>query len=122
MSSRELAIRRNDQAGLREIEAQIVDLGGDPSTGTLLEDTNYSTSSSAGNNHSGTPSRPSNGGGGGRGGGGDSAFEGMSEYDQRIHKINENNRRKTKEAMASAHAALLARKKAEEAIVKAKAK
>lgn len=106
MSSRELAIRRNDTTGLLDIEQQIISLGGDPLTGDLMEVGGGQTSSKS----------KSSGGGGGSG------MEGMSEYDQRIHKINENNRRKTKEAMANAHAASLARKKAEEAIIKAKAK
>jgi len=102
MSSRELAIRRNDTTGQEEIDQQIMSLGGDPMTGLLLE---TGQTSSISRHHSGGV-----------------ATEGVSEYDQRIHKINENNRRKTKETMASAHAALLARKKAEEAILKAKAK
>lgn len=44
----------------------------------------------------------------------------MSEYDARIQRINENNRQRTKANMQRAHELALARKKAEEAIVKAK--
>ncbi|OCF72597.1 RNA polymerase-associated protein RTF1 [Kwoniella mangroviensis CBS 8886] len=43
------------------------------------------------------------------------------DYELRIQKINENNKRKTKEMMLKAHQAALARKKAEEAMIKAKA-
>ncbi|KAL1406068.1 RNA polymerase-associated protein rtf1 [Vanrija albida] len=47
--------------------------------------------------------------------------ENMTEHEKRIRRINENNLRKTREAMAKAHEALLAKKKAEDAVVKAKA-
>lgn len=47
--------------------------------------------------------------------------EELNENDLRIQRINENNRRKTKESMARAHEAALARKKAEGAVLKAKA-
>ncbi|KAK8843402.1 hypothetical protein IAR55_007059 [Kwoniella newhampshirensis] len=46
--------------------------------------------------------------------------EAEDDYDLRIQRINENNKRKTKESMIKAHSAALARKKAEEAIVKAR--
>ncbi|WVF65669.1 hypothetical protein IAT40_000400 [Kwoniella sp. CBS 6097] len=46
---------------------------------------------------------------------------GEDDYDLRIQRINENNKKKTKEVMMKAHQAALARKKAEEAIVRAKA-
>ncbi|WVO18290.1 hypothetical protein L204_106003 [Cryptococcus depauperatus] len=42
------------------------------------------------------------------------------DYDMKIQKINENNKKKTKEAMMKAHTAAVARKKAEEAVIKAK--
>ncbi|WVW79215.1 hypothetical protein I302_101181 [Kwoniella bestiolae CBS 10118] len=42
------------------------------------------------------------------------------DYELRIQKINENNKRKTKEVMLKAHQAALARKKAEEAMIKAR--
>ncbi|ODN91429.1 RNA polymerase-associated protein RTF1 [Cryptococcus wingfieldii CBS 7118] len=45
---------------------------------------------------------------------------GQDDYDLKIQKINENNKRKTKESMMRAHQAAQARKKAEEAVVKAK--
>ncbi|WVQ75385.1 hypothetical protein IAR50_005005 [Cryptococcus sp. DSM 104548] len=45
---------------------------------------------------------------------------GQDDYDMKIQKINENNKRKTKESMMRAHQAAQARKKAEEAVVKAK--
>lgn len=44
-----------------------------------------------------------------------------TEHERRIERINQNNLRKTRESMAKAHDALLAKKKAEDAIVKAKA-
>lgn len=47
--------------------------------------------------------------------------EELNDNDLRIQRINENNRRKTKESMARAHEAALARKKAEGAVLKAKA-
>lgn len=47
--------------------------------------------------------------------------EELNEADLRIQRINENNRRKTKESMARAHEAALAKKKAEGAVLKAKA-
>jgi RNA polymerase-associated protein RTF1 len=72
ISSRDLALRRNDHAGADDLNRQIISLGGDPATG------------------------------------------------ERIQRINENNRRKTKEAMTAAHAAAVQRKKAEEAIVRAR--
>jgi len=50
----------------------------------------------------------------------DEAAQNASEYDLRIQKINENKKRKTKEAMAAAHVAALQRKKAEEAIVRSR--
>nr|XP_031862312.1 uncharacterized protein CI109_002277 [Kwoniella shandongensis]KAA5529384.1 hypothetical protein CI109_002277 [Kwoniella shandongensis] len=46
--------------------------------------------------------------------------EAEDDYDLRIQRINENNKKKTKESMIKAHTAALARKKAEEAIIKAK--
>lgn len=45
----------------------------------------------------------------------------LNDADLRIQRINENNRRKTKESMARAHEAALAKKKAEGAVLKAKA-
>lgn len=87
MSSKQLAIRRNDHAAAESISKQIAKLGADPVTGELLS-------------------------------GGDAT---MSEYDMRIQQINENNRRKTREAMSKAHEASLARKRAEDAIIRAKA-
>jgi len=43
-----------------------------------------------------------------------------SEYDERIARINENNRQRTRVAMQRAHELSIARRKAEDAIVKAK--
>ncbi|GMK59323.1 hypothetical protein CspeluHIS016_0703380 [Cutaneotrichosporon spelunceum] len=86
MSSKQLALRRNDLETAASIGDQIAKLGADPNTGELLE------------------------------GEGD-----LSEYDLRIAKINENNRRKTRETMIKAHEAAIAKKKAEDAIVRAKA-
>ncbi|OWZ77420.1 RNA polymerase-associated protein RTF1 [Cryptococcus neoformans Bt85] len=51
---------------------------------------------------------------------GEKEGEEKDDYDMKIQRINENNKRKTKEAMMRAHAAAVARKKAEEAVVKAK--
>ncbi|BEI91738.1 uncharacterized protein CcaverHIS019_0405580 [Cutaneotrichosporon cavernicola] len=86
MSSKQLALRRNDLETAAFIGDQIAKLGADPNTGELLE------------------------------GEGD-----LSEYDLRIARINENNRRKTRETMMKAHEAAVAKKKAEDAIVRAKA-
>lgn len=86
MSSKQLALRRNDLEAAASISQQIEELGGDPATGELLD------------------------------GEGD-----MSEYDLRIAKINETNRKRTRAAMAKAHEAAVAKKKAEDAIVRAKA-
>ncbi len=86
MSSKQLALRRNDLETADFIGRQIADLGADPNTGELLE------------------------------GEGE-----LSEYDLRIAKINENNRKKTRETMIKAHEAAVAKKKAEDAIVRAKA-
>lgn len=88
--------------GLKEIDKQIQSLGADPLTGEFVDN---SSGNGSFKESTATP-----------------ATEEVSEYDARINKINENNRRKTKEAMAAAHAASLARKKAEDAIVKAKTK
>ncbi|KAK4687631.1 RNA polymerase-associated protein RTF1, partial [Tremellales sp. Uapishka_1] len=85
MSSRGLALRRNDSRGVELIDAQIRGLGGDPATGQMVEEEKE-----------------------------------MSEYDARIAKINENNKRKTKENQLAAHNHSLMRKKAEIAIVKAR--
>lgn len=89
-ASRSLAIRRGDQAAVEKINQQIIDLGGDPETGDLVE------------------------------GGGGAKPTGELAYDERIQKINEHNRQKTKDAMAAAHLAALKRKKAEEAIFRAR--
>lgn len=51
---------------------------------------------------------------------GEKEGEEKDDYDMKIQRINENNKRKTKEAMMRAHAAAVARKKAEEAVIKAK--
>ncbi|WRT68947.1 uncharacterized protein IL334_005929 [Kwoniella shivajii] len=88
LSTRELAVRRNDVGTVEMINSEIIKLGGDPSTGQLV-----------------------NGGAGG---------SGEDDYDLRIQRINENNKRKTKEMMTKAHQAALAKKKAEEALIKAK--
>lgn len=79
-------MRRNDLEAVAEISRKIVDLGGDPATGQLVD-----------------------------------ADGDMSAYDLRIAKINENNRKKTRETMVKAHEAAVAKKKAEDAIVRAKA-
>lgn len=86
MSSKQLALRRNDLETAAFISQQIEELGADSATGELLD------------------------------GQGD-----MSAYDLRIARINENNRKKTKETMVKAHEAAIAKKKAEDAIVRAKA-
>jgi RNA polymerase-associated protein RTF1 len=83
-------LRRNDHAGAEDLNRQIVALGGDPTTGELVT---FDAAEMAKN---------------------------VSEYDERVQRINENNKRKTKEAMAAAHAVAVQRKKAEEAIVKAR--
>ncbi|WWC64143.1 uncharacterized protein I303_106751 [Kwoniella dejecticola CBS 10117] len=88
LSTRDLALRRNDVAAVEDINSEIIKLGGDPTTGQLV--------AAQGSNES------------------------SDDYDLRIQKINENNKRKTKEMMSKAHQAALARKKAEEAMIKAK--
>lgn len=90
-AARSLAIRRADHAGVERISQQITELGGDPETGDMV-----------------VP--------------GKQAGNGSQEmaYEDRIQKINENNRRKTKDAMAAAHVAATQRKKAEEAMMKAR--
>ncbi|GFZ47472.1 hypothetical protein JCM24511_05216 [Saitozyma sp. JCM 24511] len=90
ISSRDLALRRNDHAGADDLNRQIISLGGDPATGELV------TTDQA------------------------EVQRKLSDHDERIQRINENNRRKTKEAMTAAHAAAVQRKKAEEAIVRAR--
>ncbi|WWC73205.1 uncharacterized protein I206_107171 [Kwoniella pini CBS 10737] len=87
LSTRDLALRRNDVQTVESINSEIIKLGGDPTTGQLI---------TQGSNES------------------------SDDYDLRIQKINENNKRKTKEIMSKAHQAALARKKAEEAMIKAK--
>lgn len=86
MTTRNLAIRRNDLDAAEEIGRQIEALGGDPATGQVV----------------------------------DVPGGAQEDADARIQRINENNRKKTKEAMANAHMAEVRRKRAEEAIVKAK--
>lgn len=86
MSSKQLAIRRNDPEAAEAISKQIMELGADPATGELL-----------------------------------SGETDVSAYDKRIQQINENNRRKTRETMNKAHEASLARKRAHDAVIKAKA-
>jgi RNA polymerase-associated protein RTF1 len=95
MASRQLALRRNDQQTVHQLEAEIIKLGGDPSTGQFVDDP--SSQGSTGN-----------------------AADEKEDYDTRIQRINENNKKRTKEAMAAAHLASIQRRKAEEAIVKAK--
>ena len=90
ISSRNLAVRRNDHDAADEINRQIISLGGDPSTGQLVTSDVHEAAQNA------------------------------SDYDMRIQKINENNKKKTKEAMAAAHAASMQRKKVEEAIVRSR--
>jgi RNA polymerase-associated protein RTF1 len=86
MSSRNLALRRNDQQSAETINEQIRALGGDPATGDLL-----------------------------------AADDQVSEYDARVMKINENNRRKTKESQKTAHQLAAERKRAEDAVVRSRA-
>jgi RNA polymerase-associated protein RTF1 len=86
ISTRNLALRRNDHVTAHDLSLQIIALGGDPATGQLI----------------------------------DTRGEEEGDYDSKIQKINENNKKRTKESMAAAHAAALLRKKAEEAFVKAK--
>jgi RNA polymerase-associated protein RTF1 len=90
ITSRNLAVRRNDQSLAEDLNRQIIALGGDPQSGELV-----------------TLDR-------------DEAERNASEYDDRIEKINENNKRKVREQMAKAHQGSLARKRAEEAIVREK--
>lgn len=90
ISSRDLAIRRNDHDAADDTNRQIIELGGDPSTGQLVT------------------TNPNE------------AAQNAPEYDDRIQRINENNKRKTKEAMAAAHVAAMQRKKVEEAIVRSR--
>lgn len=105
VSSRNLALRRNDRATVEDLNRQIVALGGDPSTGDLA-----STGSPVRASPARAGSDATNGGVGARSG----------DWEEKIQRINENNRRRTKEAMVAAHQAALVRKKAEEAIVRAK--
>ena len=67
MSSRNLAQRRNDRDTVKRLNAQIITLGGDPDTGTLIDGLN----------------------------------EG-DEYDLKIQKINEFNKKRAKAAQAAA--------------------
>lgn len=90
ITSRNLALRRNDSTLAEDLNRQIVALGGDPQTGELV-----------------TLDKGQ-------------AEKMVSEYDDRIEKINENNKRKVREQMEKAHQGSLARKRAEEAIVRAK--
>jgi len=90
ISSRNLALRRGDRDQADEINRQIISLGADPTTGQLVT---LNANDAADN---------------------------ATDYDARIQKINENNKRKTKENMAAAHAAALQRKKVEEAIVRSR--
>ena len=95
MASRQLALRRNDLQTVAQLEADIIKLGGDPSTGGFADE-------------------PSSQGYTGK------MADEKEDYDTRIQRINENNKKRTKEAMAAAHLASIQRRKAEEAIVKAK--
>lgn len=95
IASRNLALRRNDLQTVHQLEAEIIKLGGDPSTGQLIDEP--SSQGSTGN-----------------------TAEEKEDYDARIQRINDNNKKRTKEAMAAAHLASIQRRKAEEAIVKAK--
>ena len=85
MASKDLAVRRNDQPAVLDLESRIKAEGGDPVTGRLLDDTT-----------------------------------GRDEDEDRIARINEMNRKRTKESMAAAHLAGIARKKHEDAIVQAR--
>lgn len=106
VSSRNLALRRNDRATVAELDRQIIELGGDPNTGDLAV--------------SGSPSRVGYSTGGGNGHAEPSTASKSGDWEEKIQRINENNRKRTKEAMVAAHQAALTRKKAEEAIVRAK--
>ena len=92
VASRSLALRSADYKLAQNLEAEIIRLGGDPETGELVE---LSTKGGAGGSK-----------------------EATENYDERIRRINEKNRQRTKEAMAAAHQASIQRKKAEEAIIK----
>ena len=92
VASRSLALRSADYKLAQSLEEEIIRLGGDPATGELVE-----------------PS-PKDGAGGTK--------EVKEDYDERIRRINEKNRQRTKEAMAAAHQASIQRKKAEEAIIR----
>lgn len=87
VAARNLALRRNDTKEVQRIDSDIVNLGGDPNTGEMLDE---------------RPSGPSE-----------------EDYDAKIQRINENNKRKTREAMMAANQASLARKRAQDAIVRA---
>ncbi|KAK1922482.1 rtf1 protein [Papiliotrema laurentii] len=95
IASRSLALRRNDMALADQLESEIIELGGDPTTGQLVSSSQGSASASQG------------------------AGE-KEDYDAKIQRINEHKARKNKEAMAAAHLASIKRKKAEEAIVRAR--
>lgn len=85
VASRSLALRRNDMATADQLEKEIIELGGDPSTGQFAD----------------APSV-------------------KEDYDAKIQRINEQRAKKNKESMAAAHIASMKRKKAEEAIIKAR--
>lgn len=92
VASRSLALRSADYKLAQNLEEEIIRLGGDPATGELVEPS--AKDSAAGSK------------------------EAKEDYDERIRRINEKNRQRTKEAMAAAHQASIQRKKAEEAIIK----
>ncbi|EIW67131.1 hypothetical protein TREMEDRAFT_69995 [Tremella mesenterica DSM 1558] len=80
ISSRNLALRRNDLPTVERLNAQIISMGGDPETGTLVD-----------------------------------ATDDLGEYDAKIQKINEHNRKRAKEATLKQQEAERARRRAEEA-------
>lgn len=90
VTARHLATRRNDTAAVEDLERQIIALGGDPQTGELVTLDQGQVA------------------------------QNVSDYDRRIEKINENIQKKVREQMEKAHQGSLARKRAEEAIVRAK--
>lgn len=90
IQARNLALRRNDTKAVQQLDAEIINLGGDPATGEMLDEHVSSQGTFTG-----------------------------EDYDAKIQRINENHKRKTKEAMMAATQAAIARKKAEEAIVRA---
>ena len=95
--ARNLALRRNDHESAANLERQIIALGGNPETGLLVDASKVASGLAQ------------------------SAKDSVAEsYEDKIQRINEHNKKRTKEMQAAAHQASLQRKRAEEAIVRAR--